>query len=131
MENPTESAKAELMATIEDCLNTVTNRYGNESGLWWMNRIINSVRSFSRFPTKEEYHRINRTTRQYHELCTNGIIEPVGMTRRKQFDNLTDWFNQELEDRAIAVINNPTDNSMRNLRVQLESFCRRSSVSLN
>jgi hypothetical protein len=41
------------------------------------------------------------------------------------------WFLQELEGRAYAVINNPTDNLMRNLRVQLDGFCERSSVSLD
>jgi hypothetical protein len=130
LENPTDEAKAELMAIIESRLGDLAPQ-NDGSGLWWMNQIINSVRSFSRFPTKEEYHRINRMIHQYHKLVTSGIIEPVGMSRRKQFDNQTDWFNQELEDRAIAVINNPTDNSMRNLRVQLESFCERSSVSLD
>jgi len=138
LENPTDESKIGLVSTIEDCLNALAKREGvdltsqNEtSGLWWMNQIINSVRSFSRFPTKEEYHRIIGMPRQYLELCTTGIIEPVGVTRKKQFDNPTTWFSQELEDRAYAVINNPTEDAMRTLRVQLESFCGRSRVSLD
>jgi hypothetical protein len=130
LENPTESAKAELMTTIEGCLSTKAKHQSADSSLWWMNQLINSVRSFSRFPTKEEFNRINRMPRQYHELVTSGIIEPVGVTRKKQFDSLTDWFNQELEDRAYAFLSRPTDDTKRVLEDQLGRFCQLRSVSL-
>ncbi|MGZ8237839.1 MAG: hypothetical protein ACXWTY_08200 [Methylobacter sp.] len=130
LENPTDESKVGLVSTIKAYLNEAALK-SEHTSLWWMNQIISIVRSFSRFPTKEEYHRVNRMTRQYHELVTSGIIEPVGVTRKKQFDTLTDWFSQELEDRASAVINNPTDNSMRTLKEQLKRFCERSRVSLD
>jgi hypothetical protein len=130
LENPTDSAKADLLKLIESLVGNVREQYGNDSSVWWMNQIINSVRSFSRFPTKEEFNRITRMSSQYYELCTSGIIQPVGIARKKQFDNLTDWFSQELEDRASAVINKPTEDNLKTLRCQLEVFCQRNGIEL-
>jgi hypothetical protein len=131
IENPTADSKQALMDTLDALLNgRVKADTGRENAHWWMDRVLNAVRLFHGFPSKAGYEQLKRMSCQYHELVTLGIIEPIGIARKKQFDTLTDWFLQELEDRAYAFLSRPTDDTKRVLEDQLGRFCQLKNVSL-
>lgn len=65
---------------------------------------------------------------QYWELVNKGLIIPQGMTRSLSFDGNRPWWPQELEDKIIVLINNPTSPKVKALVGRLYEYCGKTEI---
>lgn len=118
LENPTEEAKAELLAAVDGLLSDGFQVDPYESGRWWSLKLLSSVRMFAERPCKSSYSQLVRMSRQYWDLVNKGLLIPQAITRQLVFDGKMSWWPQELEDRTIGLINNPNS-------IKLKDFVKR------
>jgi hypothetical protein len=129
LESPSGESKAALMEAIDSLLSEGVPTSG-DSNHWWMSRLMSAVRTFAQFPTKQRYESIARMTSNYLNLVNHGFLTPIGISRSRTFDGRTEWFHQELDDRAYRFVSNPTADTKRVLEDQLAQYCRIKCVSL-
>lgn len=123
LENPTDEAKAELIAAIDDLLSDTPQADPEESGRWWALKMLGNVRLFAERPNKACYRSLVRMIYQYWGLVNKGLIIPQGMTRSLTFDGSRNWWPQELEDKIIVLISNPTSQKVKALVGRLDEYC--------
>jgi hypothetical protein len=123
--NPTDSAKAELLVELESVLGSSVGEPIVDQDRYYLHLIRGLIDKFISKPSMDLLSHISKISRHYLVLVDNGAVEVQRLARVQQFrspSSNVDWFKQEIEDRAYAFINRPTEETKRNLEAQLKSY---------
>lgn len=119
--NPTEGSKAELLAEIEEL--TVGEPLADDH--YYLHLIRGLTSRFISEPSEALLRHFNKIAGHYLVLVEIGAVEVQRVARVSQFNSPSsniDWLKQEIEDRASAFINRPTEETKSNLMMQLSAY---------
>jgi hypothetical protein len=123
--NPTDSAKAELLGELDAVLGSSVGEPMVDQDRYYLHLIRGLTDRFISKPSTALLSHITKISGHYLALVENGAVEAQRVARETQFKTATsqlDWLRQEIEDRTLAFINRPTEETKRNLEAQLLSY---------